>query len=271
MTGSSSHLQIERLEQRQHPLGIVESPAHVGVGHDVDAVADRFAHGANQVEIALHAGGAVHRSPAKTQLHRLVAFLLVAFRFGLEFAQLDAVQAAGVNRNARLRPASEQPIDGLFGRFAQNVPQRDVNRADRDHADSLAAESHGLAIHVLPEEFDVPRIASDQQRLEIKIDHLFRDLGRQRGIADPDQAIVGEDFDHQPAMEGEGLHGSFGELQQVHGIGAKVGRQRDGLSTPAHYAGTNFFNFHRKFSSSSEITQFSFHEPQTVLQESWPE
>ena len=79
----------------------------------------------------------------------------------------------------------------------------------------------------------------------MEIDHLLRDLGRERGIADPHQSIVGKDFDHQPAMKSERLHRSFGQIQHVHGIGAEMRRQGNRLPAPAHYASTNLFDSHQ--------------------------
>ena len=76
----------------------------------------------------------------------------------------------------------------------------------------LAAERHRLAIHELPKKLDVPRIFCNQKRLEMEIDYLLRDLGRERGIADPHQAVVGQDFNHQPAVKSERLHRSFRQV-----------------------------------------------------------
>ena len=149
----------------------------------------------------LHALGAVGRSPAEAQLHRLVAFVLILWRLGREFVERRAVEAARVNRNPRLRAAAEQTIHRLLRGLAEQVPQRDVDRADRDHADALAAERHRLAIHVLPEKLDVPRIRADEQRLEIQIDDLLGDERRERGVADADEAVVGEDFARSASRE----------------------------------------------------------------------
>jgi len=39
---------------------------------------------------------------------------------------------------------------------------------------------------VLPQELGVPWILAHQQRLQVEVDRLFRDLGRERGVANPD-------------------------------------------------------------------------------------
>ena len=80
-------------------------------------------------------------------------------------------------------------------------------------ANAFAAKRHRLAIHVLPEKFDVPRIGADEQRLEIKINDLLGDERRERGVADADEAVVGENFDDQPAVKGERAHRGLGEAQ----------------------------------------------------------
>ena len=241
--------QVERLEQRQHPLGVVERPAHVGVGHDVDAGADRLAHGAHQIEVALHAFGAVDRAPAEAQLHGAVAGVLVAARFRRELVERRAVQAAGVDRNAPLGPAAEQAVDRLAGGLAEHVPERDVDRADRDHAEALAAPGHGLAVHVLPEELDVPRILADEQRRQVAIDDRLGHVRRQRGVADADVAAVGEHLDDQPAVERERRHRGLRPVdqvlrQQVHRVRAEVRGQRDGLAAPLDDAGANTRDLH---------------------------
>ena len=236
--------EIEGFEQREHAFGVVESPAHVGVGHDVDAIADGFANGLHEGDIFLHARGAVGGAPAEAQLHGAVAFFFVTLSFGGELAEFDAVEAAGVDGDARFGAAAEQTEDRLLGGFAEEIPERDVHGGDGDHADAFAAEGHRLAVHVLPEKFDVPGIGADQQRLEVEVDHLLGDWWREGGVADADEAVVGENFDDQPAVKCEGLHGGFGKREEVHGISAEMRRQGNRLAAPADCSCANFFNFH---------------------------
>ena len=238
--------QIEFFEQRNHAFGVIQIPAHVGVGHDVHAVADRLAHGADEREILLHAFRAVGRPPAETQLHRLVTFVLVLLRFAREFIQRRAVKPAGINGNFRFRASAEQTINRLLRGLAENVPQRDVHRADGDHADAFAAKRHRLAIHVLPEKFDVPRVRADEQRLEIKINDLLGDARRERGVADAGEAVVGENFHDEPAVKRERAHGRLGQHGRngVHRVGAKMRRQRNGFAAPFDDAGADFLDFH---------------------------
>ena len=148
---------MEWLQQREHALGVVEGPAHVGVGHQVDAVADDLADGADELDILLHACGAVDRSPAEAELHRLVALVLVALGFDAEFVERHGVEAAGVDGDTLLGAAAEQAVDGLLRVFAEEVPEGDVDGGDGGHGDALAAEGHGAAIHLLPEDTRCPR------------------------------------------------------------------------------------------------------------------
>src|SRR5262249_49571245 len=147
--------QIELLEQRNHAARVVEIPAHVSVGHDVHALADDLANRADEIDVFLHPGCAVHGSPAKTHLHGLVARILIYAGLGGQLVEGLAIEAAGVNGNLLLRPATEQTEHRLFRRLAENVPQRDIHSADRRHSYALPAEGDGLAIHQLPEELDV--------------------------------------------------------------------------------------------------------------------
>ena len=71
--------QIEFFQQRNHALGVIQIPSHVGVGHDVNVVADCLAHDAHECEIFLHSFRAVGRAPAEAELHGFVTFVLIFF------------------------------------------------------------------------------------------------------------------------------------------------------------------------------------------------
>ena len=122
ITGSSSQRRLKGFEQREHAFGVVESPAHVGVGHYVNAIADCFADCLHERDILLHACGAVGGAPAETQLHGFVAFFFVALGFGGQFAEFGAVEAAGVDGDARFGAAAEEAEDWLFRGFAEEIP-----------------------------------------------------------------------------------------------------------------------------------------------------
>ena len=141
---------VEWLEQRQHALRIIESPAHVGIGHYIDAIAHHLSNRAHQPDIPLHSLGAVDRPPAKAQLHRLVTFVLVALRFHAQFIQRHAVEAASINGDALFCAPPQQPVHGLFGGFPEQVPQCNIDRTDCSHPDAFASEGHRSPVHLLP-------------------------------------------------------------------------------------------------------------------------
>src|SRR5580704_938035 len=203
--------EMKRLEQRQHSLGVVESPTHVCVRHDINAIADGLTDGANQFKVSLHASRAVGRSPSEAELHGLVALIFVSLGFCCQLAEIHTVEAGGIDRNPCLRPAAKQAIDGLVGRLAEQIPQCDVDGTDGDHADSLASERQCLAIQVLPQPLDVPRVLSNQQGFQIEIDDLFCNWRRQSSIAQSDSTVVGEHFDNQPVMKRKSSHRGFGQ------------------------------------------------------------
>ena len=124
-----------------------------------------------------------------------------------QFIERRRIKPARIDRNARLGSASEQAIDGLVGRFAEQVPERDIYRADCCHGDALTAVGHRLAIHVLPQEFGFPGVGAEKNRLEVQIHNLFRYLRREGGITDSNEGIVGEDFEDEPSVKSERAHG----------------------------------------------------------------
>src|SRR5260370_42428712 len=57
---------VKWLQQWQHALCIVERPAHIGVGHHIDAVAYYLANRSQQLNVALHPLCAICWSPAES-------------------------------------------------------------------------------------------------------------------------------------------------------------------------------------------------------------
>ncbi len=188
------------------------------------------------------------RPPAEAELHGGVALVLVLLGFDAEFVEGHGVEAAGVDGDLLLGAAAEEAEDGLLRGLAEEVPEGDVDRADGGHGDALAAEGHGAAIHLLPEELGVPGIGADEHGLEVVVDAGLGDERGEGGVAEADEACVGEDLDENPAMEGEVAHGGFAEHDEVHGVGAEVWRQRGGLALPLDDAGADFGDLHMPLS-----------------------
>src|SRR5258707_14265100 len=101
------------LQQWQHALRVVESPAHISVGHYIDSIANDFADRAYQLNVSLHSFRAIYWYPAEPQLHRLVALVLVTLGFNSQLIQRHAVKTAGIDGNAFLRSSSQQPVHRL--------------------------------------------------------------------------------------------------------------------------------------------------------------
>src|SRR5260370_28466713 len=83
---------VKWLQQWQHALCIVERPTHIGIGHHIDAVAHYFANRSHQLDVALHSFGSIYWSPAETQLHCLVSFVLITPRLSPQLIQRHAVK-----------------------------------------------------------------------------------------------------------------------------------------------------------------------------------
>ncbi len=155
-----------------------------------------------------------------------------------------------------VRPPSK-PKDGLFGVLAHEVPEGDVDGGDGGERDALAAEGERAAIHLLPEVLDVPGIGAEKQRLEVDVDELLGHHRRQRGVAQADEAVVGEDLDDEPVVKGEVAHRGLAEGDEVHGVGAEVWRQGNGLAFPLDDASTDFGDFHAALSISCRSVALS--------------
>ena len=153
--------QLERLKQRQHALGVIQRPSHIGVAHEIDVIANDLAHVANEFNIFLHAGSAINGTPAEAQLHHLVAFILIFLRFGTEFRNWHGIQTAGVDGNLLFRAPTQQAKHGLFGVFAEQVPECDIDRRDSCERDTFSAECQRAPIHLLPEELHIPRVRAE--------------------------------------------------------------------------------------------------------------
>src|SRR5215468_7123642 len=113
---------MKRFEQREHAFSVVERPAHVGIGHHIDTIANRFANGANEAEIALHSFGSIGWPPAKPQLHGLVTLFLIPFGLSGKLIERHTVEAARVDGNAWLRSATKQAVNGLARGLSKKVP-----------------------------------------------------------------------------------------------------------------------------------------------------
>src|SRR5271156_1789513 len=119
--------------------------------------------------------------------------------------------AAGIGLDP-LTAAAEEAIERHFGDLAGDVPERDVDAADRIHDDPAAAVLAGPCEHLLPQPLDQERVLADQHRLQQLVDDVPRDAAADASLADPDHSLVGLDLDEEPAAA------------RLHAAGAAIGR-----------------------------------------------
>jgi hypothetical protein len=85
-------------------------------------------------------------------------------------------QPAALIRRHRRSGAAEQPIQRQARGLAEHIPQRAVERRDRDHRDALVAEEVDVLPGPRPEIGDVTGVAADHQIGEF-VDHLAQHVG----------------------------------------------------------------------------------------------
>src|SRR4029079_18696502 len=94
---------------------------------------------------------------------------------------------------------AEEPPDADAERFAENVPERDLDTADRRHSDDAHAPET-VPGEDLRAVFDVARVLIDEERREVfdGADHRAR-LPFERGLPPAEEArFVGVDPDEDP-------------------------------------------------------------------------
>ena len=165
--------------------------AAIGVHREQDIVADRAAHRRDVPDIVVGAETDFH-------LHRLEACVDVAARFfhqgGGPVGPFPAKEPRGVGLHARAKRAAQQLVDRLLERLAHDVPQRDVDGADR-------SDVGALVVQPFPDDFVIERIAADHMRVE-------RTARRHRcPFAPAGDAGVGYHFDQAERALSRGAHG----------------------------------------------------------------
>ena len=120
----------------------------------------------------------------------------------LAFAlSLDAVEAGRIGLHARAEGAAEQLVDRRLIELAGDVPQRDVDRADRGHDRAFAAVVARHVIHAVPQHFGVERIGAGDERPQRLVDDSGGDLGRlqplRERLAPAGDAFVGYHLDQR--------------------------------------------------------------------------
>src|SRR3984893_9793517 len=160
---------------------------------------------------ALEAAGAVALGLAGEIVDRLAFLVEAAARIGL-----DPVAAA-----------SEEAVERQFGDFSGDVPQSNVDAADRIHHDAAAAELAGAREHLLPQPFDQQGVLADQHRRQLLLDHPLSGAAANPRLADPDHPIVGLDLDQQAAAAR--LHAAGAAIRRLAAIGERCRADIDDL------------------------------------------
>ena len=127
-----------RFKALNHFFRIEKIPAHVGVGHDLDVVADRIAHVGDVFLVGSHAVDAVAGPVGETHFHRLVPLRNIGLGLGRDLVRANRVQCRGVHGDVRLHRAAKKLVDRLVGRLAGEIPQGEVDRAERLKRHALA-------------------------------------------------------------------------------------------------------------------------------------
>ena len=121
---------------------------------------------------------------------------------------------------------AEQLADRLAGRLALDVPERDVDAADRVDGDPAAADVVDAAVHLVPEPFDVVRVLAEQELAQAVRDRVRaggvderRDgFWRRVDLADAGQPLVGVDQDDEVVLAAVGDAFVDGGLPQDDGL-----------------------------------------------------
>ena len=159
----------------------------VGIEHHVDIRTHRFAH-------RIHARDVGFLSTAYLHFDRGVAARRQPCRFLRHHRGRVEQDRRRIRGEFAAAVARQQLRDGQTQFFAHEVPQRNVDSADRFEQVTarMPARAHG-AVHVVPDALDVECIAPDHYRRQHFLDHGARRSGAEPhdAFADPGQPFVG--------------------------------------------------------------------------------
>src|SRR5262249_24434885 len=96
--------------------------------------------------------------------------------------------------------ATEQSVHGLSGVLSANVPECEVDSADRHDRHTFAAVEQRRAVHLIPKQLGVQRVDPDQKILQVMLyDVCARAAAASETVAS--DALLCLDFDNQGAGE----------------------------------------------------------------------
>ena len=184
VVGDRRLLEPDELELAQQPRGadrVIDRPAHVGVGHQREVGAEVLPHLAHALDVLGELVAAdLHLDRAEALRPEVVGLAEQPVERELE------VDPAGVARHARIE-AAEHPPQRLAGALGREVPERDVDRRDRQHHRPAAAAVVERPPHLLPQRLDPAGVLALEQRREVALDEDV-----DRGAAGADGVGVAE-------------------------------------------------------------------------------
>ena len=135
-------------------------------------------------------------------------------------------QPGGVRPDAVVVDGAEQLAHRLAEGLPLDVPEGDVDAADRVDRDPAAADEDDAAIHLVPEPLDVERVLADQQLAEAvgnrvrarSADERRDGLGRRVDLTDAGDPLVRVDEDHEIVLAAVGDPLVHGRLPQDDGL-----------------------------------------------------
>ncbi len=168
-------------ERPRHRDGLEGRPRAVGVEHQLHVGAHRLPGRAHRGHVGLvelqHPEALRHEVPAGPR-HRVRC--LVA-------------QETRVGGQARAQGPAQQLVDRRAAHLAEQVPQRDLDAADREHPEPTPPVDHGPAMHQVDHRLDAQRVLADDQRRQALLDDAHHRERRAvgEGLAEPGDALVG--------------------------------------------------------------------------------
>ena len=180
----------------------------IGVEHQPDLRTHRLAHGADE-------GDVLRNAEADLEFDRAKPFFDVALDLRDDVVERIAgvapVGACGVGRNAGPQRATHELVNGCLEVLALDVPQRDVDTADRADRQPLLPLVAELIIECLPDPIGGQRVLADQERPE-RLDDGGVQSSRTEALSPPRRAILADNLDDAPgprvsAIEGPGEGG----------------------------------------------------------------
>jgi hypothetical protein len=131
-------------------------PAHVRVRHDVDVRPDGVDDGVDELDVAADPLPSLDRPVRETLLHGREPLRRPRCRLrGERVEVLRRVEPARIGGSEGRMAPPRRSWNGDAELLAEQVPERDVDRADRVEDDAAAADVERGAVHRLPEEADL--------------------------------------------------------------------------------------------------------------------